>query len=267
MGCARRNAAMFFSTHPDNRMAAEDLERRQQLEIDFWRDSPAERPESDSVDNVINKMRDADVFLDLVERYRSVFQGARSILELGAGQGWASCIVKRLFPSAHVTATDISEYAVASVGKWEQIYRTHLDAARACRSYELPASDHSLDLVFCFASAHHFVAHRRTLTEVARVLTSGGHALYLYEPSCRPYMYAAARRRANMKRPDVPEDVLVYDTIAGIAQEVGLACELDFYPSTRRRGRVETIYYALLRALPPLQHVLPCTVNYHFVRP
>jgi hypothetical protein len=41
-------------------------------------------------------------------------------------------------------------------------------------------------------------------------------------------------------------------------------CELDFYPSTLRRGRAETLYYGLLSALPPLQRLLPCTITYHF---
>jgi SAM-dependent methyltransferase len=244
-----------------------DLERRQQIEIDFWRDSAAESPESRSVENIINKVGDATVFLDLVERYQSVFRGARSILELGAGQGWASCLVKRLFPHAHVTASDISEYAIASVCKWERIYETQLDAVRTCRSYQLAEADQEIDLVFCFASAHHFVAHRRTLTEIARVLAPGGHALYLYEPSCRPYLYAAAKHRVNRKRPHVPEDVLVYDRILAIASDVGLRCELDFYPSTKRRGPVEAMYYALLKVLPPLQRLLPCTINYHFLKP
>jgi methylase of polypeptide subunit release factors len=93
----------------------EELERRQQREIDFWRNSHAERPGSNSIENIINKARDAEVFLELVERYRQVFSRARSIVELGGGQGWAACLVKRLFSQATVITTDLSEDAIASV--------------------------------------------------------------------------------------------------------------------------------------------------------
>jgi ubiquinone/menaquinone biosynthesis C-methylase UbiE len=250
-----------------HRPPAPELERRQRIEIEFWRESHTERPESNAVENIVNKAADAAIFLELVDRFRDVFGRARTILEIGAGQGWASCLVKRLFPSAEVTASDISQYAVASVGKWERIYETRLDSVRVCSSYELKERDASVDLVFCFAAAHHFVAHRRTLAEIARVLVPGGHALYLYEPSCRAYVHAFARHRVNRNRPDVPEDVLVYDRIVRIAREVGLGCELDFFPSTKRRAPIETLYYALLQRMLPLQRLLPCTINYHFRKP
>ena len=244
-----------------------ELERRQQIEIEFWRDSSTERPESDAVENIVNKAGDAAIFVELVDRFKHVFARASTIVEIGAGQGWASCLVKRLFPNAVVTATDISKYAVASASKWERIYETRLDRVRACKSYELPERDASVDLVFCFAAAHHFVAHRRTLAEIARVLAPGGEALYLYEPSCRAYTHVLAKRRVNNNRPDVPEDVLVYDRIVRIARELGLRCELDFFPSAKNRGPVQTLYYSLLQRVPPLQRLLPCTVNYHFRKP
>lgn len=102
--------------------------------------------------------------------------------------------------------------------------------------------------------------------EIARILAPGGHALYLYESACRPFIYPLAKRRVNRRRPAVPEDVLVYDRIASIARDLGLDCKLDFYPSLVRRRPFETLYYAALRALPPLQRILPCTMNFHFSR-
>ncbi len=83
---------------------------------------------------------------DLVGRYRPIFEAAASVLELGAGQAWASCTVKRLFPAARVVATDISEYAVVSAGKWEQLCQVRLDRVYPALSYQLSEADNSIDL-------------------------------------------------------------------------------------------------------------------------
>jgi SAM-dependent methyltransferase len=247
-------------------MTPDNLADRQRIEIEYWRNSPTERPEAESVDNIVNKVSEAGIFLDLLQRFEADFSKSRRILELGAGQGWASCLVKRRYPDAHVVATDISEYAVASTHLWERIYGVRLDGASACLSYEIPADDASLDLVFCFAAAHHFGAHRRTFAELHRVLRGGGVVLYLYEPSCRPFLHGLAHARVNRKRPEVPEDVLIYPKMERMAGEAGFDASLHFHPSTRYRSPGATLYYAMLGRAPVLQRWLPCTVNYRFTK-
>lgn len=247
-------------------MERTDLHTRQRREIEFWRDSPHERPESTSVENLVNKAGDAGILIDLLQVYQNDFARARDILELGAGQGWASCLVKKKFPGACVRATDISSYALASVPKWEHIFDTKLDGVEACLSYQIPTRDESYDLVFCFAAAHHFAAHRRTLQEVRRILRPDGVALYLYEPSCHAGLYRAAVSRVERKRPDVKEDVLIYSKIRALADEVGLRGEVSFYPSVRYRSPGALLYYSVLSRVSMLQRVLPCTVNYRFTR-
>jgi SAM-dependent methyltransferase len=243
-----------------------DLHARQRREIEFWRDSPQERPESTSVESLINKAAEAGILLDLLRIYDADFARARDVLELGAGQGWASCIVKKQYPSARVSATDISGYALASLPKWERIFETRLEGAHACLSHRIAVRDESYDLVFCFAAAHHFGAHRRTLQELRRVLRPDGVALYLYEPSCRPALHRSALARVEKKRPEVQEDVLIYSKIQELAGQAGLRAEVSFYPSIKYRSPGALLYYSVLSRVSALQRLLPCTANYRLTR-
>jgi SAM-dependent methyltransferase len=250
---------------PDEAPLDPETLRHRELEKEYWRTSEIERPGANSLHNLLNKAEDAAIFFDLVERYRADFAKARTVLEIGAGQGWASCIVKRLFPDAIVTVSDLSADAVASVPEWQRVYGVEVDRVRDYPSDALDEPDSSFDLVFCFAAAHHFGRHRRTLEELRRVLRAGGTSLYLYEPSCPSWMHSLAVARVKRKQFVVtPEDVLMHDRIRELAAETGLECEVDFFPSIMRRGPVETVYYALLGRVRPLQRILPCTANFRF---
>jgi SAM-dependent methyltransferase len=250
-------------------MTIDRLDSLQQREINYWRDSEHEGPDSDSVQNIINKLSDVPVFVDALQRYEPLFSrpGPLRVLELGGGQGWSTCLIKRLHPSAHVTLTDISPYAVQSAPKWEAIFQTKLDAAYACYSYDIKESSDSVDVAYCFAAAHHFRAHRRTLTELHRILRPGGTALYLYEPTCPRFLHGLAHRRVNRIRPAVEEDVLIWRHLLDIAREVGLGARVDFHPSTIRRRPVPAIYYAALSLFPFLCRLVPCTANFVFTKP
>jgi SAM-dependent methyltransferase len=243
------------------------LEDKERIERDFWAQSATERPGADSLENLLNKMTDAPVLLERLRPFERIFAQATSVLELGAGQGWASCLLKRLYPAARFVVTDLSEHAIASLPLWEQVFGVRIDQAGVCRGYQTGLPEESMDVVFCFAAAHHFVAHRRTLREICRVLKPGGQAFYFHEPSCRRLLYRMARRRVNRIRPAVPEDVLVYRKIVQLAGEAGLEVILHPDTSLLKRGPLETFYYFLLRRLPPLQWLLPCTRDFQFKKP
>jgi len=243
------------------------LEHKEAIEVDYWRESAEESPEANSLPNLLNKMAEAPDLFESVEHFRHRFESRGTILELGGGQGWASAIVKRLHPTSRVVATDISPYAIASLPKWEHIFGVQLDDSYACRSYETREADASVDCAFCFAAAHHFVAHRRTLAELYRILKPGGTAIYFHEPVCRRYLHRLAHWRVNRKRPEVPEDVLVYPRLIELGREAGFEGRLHFAPSLVRRGTLETMYYLLLGKLPWLQHALPTTATFEFVKP
>jgi SAM-dependent methyltransferase len=243
-----------------------DIADKEQIEIQFWQHSPIENPESEAVENLVNKFCEAKVLLEKLDYHRALFEQASSILELGAGQGWASCLVKRQFGGKKLIATDISPYAIASAHKWEHIFQTRLDQTTHCRSYEIPMEDASVDLIFCFEAAHHFVKHRQTLAEVHRVLKKGGVCLYLHEPVCRSFIHPLAYARVNCKRPEVPEDVLIYPKIKKLATEAGLKTEIRFDPTVTNRGLNQTVYFAVLSAVPGLRYLLPCSADFIFTK-
>ncbi len=243
-----------------------NIEAKQKIEIEFWRDSKDESPESDSIYNIINKVSDAGVFLDCLKRHENKLAISGKILELGAGQGWASCVYKRIFPRTHVTVTDISEFAIMSLHKWERLFEVKVDNSYACTSYETNERDASIDQIFCFAAAHHFLAHKRTLHEISRVLKPGGMAFYFYEPATPKYLYSLAHWRVNRKRPQVPEDVLITSELHKLAQSNGLDLDVDYYPSLTKRGAFETVYFFILGQLPVLQRILPCSAIFIFTK-
>jgi SAM-dependent methyltransferase len=248
-------------------MSRRSVEERQQIEIDYWRTSKEEAPGPLSIPNLVNKMGDAQVFFDLVQRYGALFPTAGRILELGGGQGWAACMVKRLRRQADVTTTDISPYALEAVPHWERVFDVRLDHRYACKSYETREPDAAVDLAFTFASAHHFIEQERTFGELSRILKPGGVALYLYEPTSNQFFYPVMHWRVNKNRPAVPEDVLVPARLKRAALASGLDMRVDFYPSLIKRGRVETLYYTMMSIVPALSSVLPCSANIVITKP
>lgn len=240
----------------------DSLAAKEQIEIDAWKGNSVEH-----LGAIAYKFAESRAFLAKMGEYRTLFEGAETVLEIGGGQGWAAAMVKRFFPDAIVYLSDISPHAIAQAPEWERILKVRLDGAFACRSYDIPMPSASVDLVFCFEAAHHFVAHRRTLAELFRILRPGGAALYLREPSCPAWIHPLAHRRANAKRPEVPEDVLRAREIAQLGREAGFEVTVRYDPSVVNRQPWETVYYAMLQRARFLQRVLPCSADYLFQRP
>ena len=47
-----------------------NIDLNQQVEIEFWRNAEGESPESNSLQNIINKLIDANTLVDCFEKYR-----------------------------------------------------------------------------------------------------------------------------------------------------------------------------------------------------
>ena len=245
---------------------ASPVARQIQLETEFWENDPFERPGSDSIENILNKGVEASIFREIVAQFATEFAAAQRIVEVGGGQGWASCIVKRINPRAHVVLTDAVPAAIEGRSIWERIFDCTLDGAVAAPAQSIPLPDASADLVFCYAAAHHFVDHDAALAEAHRLLTPGGWCLWLYEPTSSRFFHRLAEARVNRKRLDVHEHVLIPATVLRQAREAGFDAVVRYWPNTLRRGRFESLYYLTLSALPILHPVLPCTAHFAFQR-
>jgi SAM-dependent methyltransferase len=240
------------------------LSQKQESEISFWKNSPNESPENESIANTINKISDAEVFTDCLNRFKESHSRTGKVLELGAGQGWASCAYKKMYPQSEVIATDISEHALKSVTEWEKIWNVKIDNAYPCLSYQTSEPSDSVDFIFAFSSAHHFLAHNRTLKEIERILKPGGTAVYLYDTACSKLFYPLMFKLVNKLRSEVPEDVLILSEIKKLAKKNRLTATIDYYPSLIKRGFIQRRYFQLLKFLPFMQKVLPCSVNIAF---
>jgi SAM-dependent methyltransferase len=209
-------------------------------------------------------MSEARIVLEKFDTFGEYLRDARTVLELGGGQGWVSCMIAHEFPGAQVIASDIATDAVRSLPEWERILKVSLPGGLTCKSYEVPVRAQSIDVVLTFAAAHHFGRHRRTLQELKRILAPSGRVLYLHEPACRKFLYDPAVARVNRKRPVVTEDVLRYREVERIAADCGLRARVIHSPTTTYRRPVETIYYLVLQRIAPLRTLLPCSVDIVF---
>jgi SAM-dependent methyltransferase len=246
------------------------LEERIDRELDHWRESPTERPAAFAAGTLVHKMSEGLLLLEAIERRRAWFERSEVILELGGGQGWGACLVKSMFDS-EVIASDISAEAIATVPVWERLIGVGLDGTLVCPSFDIPLADATVDLLFTFQAAHHFGAHKRTLSEAWRLLRPGGAALYLFEPTAPEWIYPRAVARVNRKRAGhghhVVEDVLVPSRLLEIGRQLGFDASIVYTPTLTLRGPREFLYYLTLGKLRPLQRWLPCTADLAFEKP
>lgn len=238
---------------------ARSVEEIQNVELALWDQIIAEE---DWLSNLSNKLSELRWLQPKFVGHAQEFRNANSVLELGGGEGWGSCALKRLYPHLHVTASDISASAVAEIGKWERIFDSKVDNTFGCKSYSVPLPDHSVDIIFSFQAAHHFRLQSETLREAARLLTPGGSVMYFHEPSCRKYIHPLAKWRVNHKRPECPEDLMVLEEMRKAASDYGFKLEVHYSTATVNRGVIEGVYYKTLSVLTPLCHVLPCTADF-----
>lgn len=245
-----------------------DLKEKERIEIEFWKNSQTENPESFTLGNFLNKIDNIEILHSKISKHRKIFKNVDTCLEIGAGQGWASSFIKRwILPHAKMTVSDISPYAIESVKYWEEFYDIKIEKALSCKSYELPFEDQSFDLVFCFAAAHHFVKLEETLTEVHRVLKPSGKCLFLYEPTSHRLTYKLHLAYVNSTNPSTPEDILIPKEIKKMGEDLQFKVEHVYdHKSQNPKSLLMGFYFKFISTFKFLEKILPSSSDFIFIK-
>lgn len=245
-----------------------DLDKKEKIEIEYWQETRFENPRVFTASNFLNKTNEARHLHYKLGKYKEHIKGKKNILEIGAGQGWASCFMKRfVLKQSHFTVTDISPHAIEGLKFWEETFNVDIDHFEALRSYEVNQLGQKFDLIFCYAAFHHFVKYKETLESLKSILSDEGTILFLYEPTSSQIFYPLYYKYVNAMPHSTPEDVLIPKEIAKICKDVGLNYT-NFYDSkqTIYRSFTTSFYFKILRILPFLSKVLPSSSDMLFTK-
>jgi SAM-dependent methyltransferase len=155
---------------------------------------PLMRKQFDSIASEWEAMRLPDTFDPYEAALGAVEPPPARVLDLGTGTGYGAFLIARRFPNAQVVGADLSDGMLA-----EARQRTPADLRDRVRFERADASalsyaDGSFDLV----------AHANMIPffdEVARVLASGGQALFAFSSGAETPIYVPSERlRAELER-------------------------------------------------------------------
>jgi len=246
------------------------LSPSEEKEIAYYRDIRRARGDAGFFDLLTAKADFIRVFQLLADRLD--LQPGQTVLEIGAGQGWASCLAKRRQPDCRVVAADIARDALLYAEAYEQLLGVRIDELWACSVRALPFADAQFHRIFAFASLHHFGERHDfsgVLAEVLRLLAPGGRAVFLYESWAPGWAIGWIRRRARRQMKNVvDEDVLHLGHLRSVCHRLGGRLAVEFWPNPSFRDSASAAaYMAVLNRCRVLASLMPGTVNVTITKP
>ena len=121
-----------------------------------------------------------EVNLHLLERFDYINFLPNSVLDIGAGTGFATYALHKRFPKAHITALDIA-CSMLAVAKGRQPLMSKLKKRLTFVNAEaerLPFADNSMDLIYSNLTLQWVTSLDVALQECQRVLKPGGMLLF-----------------------------------------------------------------------------------------
>ena len=216
-------------------------------------------------DDLIFKSNFLKTFKELIPRLE--LRGTEKILEMGAGQGWASAILKSKYPNSYVVASDLVPVALHFCTHYEKFLNAYIDEKWAFNCRDIPFKDNEFDRIFTMAAFHHFGENNdysKVINEMVRVLKPQGKIVLLYEPSSPKYLYSLAFKRVNARQDldGVDEDVLILSKIEEHVKAINCRFQAESFPEYKyREGIAATIYYYVLSKLGIFNQFFLNTVN------
>ncbi len=121
-----------------------------------------------------------------------------TVVEIGCGRGVGMQLIVRAFKPAMAEAIDIDPRMIRLTARRLRAVPPDQINVRLADAHKLPYPDGSIDAVFDFGVLHHLEKWRQGLSEVARVLKTGGH---FYVEEYFPALYANAFFGRLLKHP------------------------------------------------------------------
>jgi ubiquinone/menaquinone biosynthesis C-methylase UbiE len=244
------------------------LSNSDQKEFVFRQKQSEERSKyngADIFDDIVLKTEFIRAFRKLIARLE--LTGTERVLEMGAGHGWASVLLKRNFPECYVVASDLVPAALHFCINYERILDQSIDEKWAFNCRDIPFGDNTFDRIFTMAAFHHFGEKNdfsSALDEMVRILKPNGKIALLYEPSTPKILYNFMYRIVNSRRQedDVDEDIVVIIDLKKYSENANCKFMVEYYPAFQdRSGLKSQLYYFLLSKMKLLLKGAPCCVN------